>query len=273
LTKNKQKGMIIFVKNIAIIFIILNLLSCKIKKQEQNINEQLNVYNNNNENLDISNNVDNEPVILVEDKWDFGNYINNTEELYIKRMDEGFFDTVIEKEFVHPVSNYKLYYTGENTQGEGQYWIWDNNDKEVILKAYFRYGPMIKWHGEYLVEINCSAANIGGAYFYDYKRKLVSDHYSFYFYLDLDKDTVICFDDGCLIMYNIFTNGQMAVFEFDEVPYEYFDEESRTKLNISRKPTLGEVENGDYNIVKPDQDTLVINYDIRGSKGNFVYEY
>jgi hypothetical protein len=195
------------------------------------------------------------------ERWDFGLFINGTEELYNKAVNEGNYYFTIEMEFIHPASGYKLYYTGPMRQSEGQYWICKDGGKEIILESHFRYGPMIKWHGEYLAEINASSANINGAFFYDGRRNIVSEHYSFYLYVDVDHNTVITAHDGQLSMYNIFTNECIKEFEFDKILIEkVFLEEIGEEGYFYRHPLLGEILGGDIKIEKENKDGLKITY-------------
>jgi hypothetical protein len=186
--------------------------------------------------------------------------------------------TIIKKEFTHPVSSKKIYYKGASKKNDGQYYINNNGKKQIILESYFRYGPWIQWYGEYVAGIVVSSANIYSLYFYDLKNNKLSKEYSFIIYIDEDKNNVICAADGCLIMYNIFTNTLVKEFEFDEpLIYDHFDEELGEDLYYKQlygQNQLSHLDN--YDIKKPDEDTLIIRYNLSGTvelKGEFVYKY
>jgi hypothetical protein len=45
--------------------------------------------------------------------------------------------------FENKESNMKMYYTGNDYQGHGMFWIYKNSQKEIILETNIRYGPAI----------------------------------------------------------------------------------------------------------------------------------
>ncbi|MHC6203684.1 hypothetical protein ACYULU_10880 [Breznakiellaceae bacterium SP9] len=220
------------------------------------------------------------PFLFADDtNDDFGVFINGTEELYDNARQKGNYNVIIEKEFTHPISRKKIFYKGEPSHGKGQYYIYDGENKKIILERHFRYGPWIQWYGEYLAGIFVSSANIYSLCFYDLKNNTLSKEYSFILYIDEDHNSVICAEDGCLDMYNIFTNTLIKEFKFDSpLVWDHFDEELGIDLYYNQLFHQGELSHRDkYDIQKPDKDTLIIKYELLGRavelKGEFVYRY
>jgi hypothetical protein len=209
---------------------------------------------------------------------DFGIFLNGTEELYRNAIEERQdYLTVVEKEFTHPISGNKIYYTGPMEKSIGQYWLNTNGHKQIIVETHFRYGPMVKWYGEYIVELIASSANIPASYYFNFESNTLSTHYSWSLHIDTDFNNIIIIESGCLSMYNIKTNEKIKDFEFEKIQVDkYFDEQLNEELFAYRHPTDNELAvNGKYKIYKPNKETLIIEYHIKGTagyNGDYAYE-
>jgi hypothetical protein len=137
--------------------------------------------------------------------------------IYADEIDEGIFlndkynqldwgnswGETVEKVFVNRISANKIYYTGALFRGEGVFWVYKNNERVNILETSIRYGPMIKWHGEFIVEIFIPIGSpFRHSYFYDFRNNILSPSVNFSIYYDNDKDYIISLVDGGLDIYD-----------------------------------------------------------------------
>jgi hypothetical protein len=112
-------------------------------------------------------------------------------------------EEIVEKVFTNKISGNKIYYTGALYRGSGVFWTYDNNERINILETGVRYGPMIKWHGEFIVEIFIPTGSpFRHSHFYDFRDNMLSPRVDFPIYYDINRDYIISLVDGGLDLYD-----------------------------------------------------------------------
>lgn len=143
-------------------------------------------------------------------------------------------DEIIEKVFTNKISGEKIYYTGPD-RGEGDFWVYHNNKKAVILNEYVKYGPMIIWWGGNIAEIFLPTGSpFRHSYFYNFRNNRLSEAYGFTVYVDPDKEYAIEWRDGGLDVYDLKDDSLIKQYEFDgdiTTPYPYGDYDIIIKNN------------------------------------------
>jgi hypothetical protein len=126
-------------------------------------------------------------------------------------------DEIVEILFVNPISGNEIYYTGAYYRGEGIFWINSNGNKAEILKTYIRYGPMVKWHGNNIVEIYIPIGSpFRHSYFYDFRDDTLSPPVNFPIYYDIENDYIIAVRDGGLDLYDLKNIVIRKKYDFEE---------------------------------------------------------
>jgi hypothetical protein len=114
-----------------------------------------------------------------------------------------------------------LYFRGPIFGGFGEYWIFENNEKRIILEAFNESKPAITWHTEYLAEIHLLEftedikTQGGHSYFFDFRDNVISQRYYFPIYIDIKNNYVITLDGEGLNVYNIKTNELIKQYKQD----------------------------------------------------------
>jgi len=132
-------------------------------------------------------------------------------------------DETVEIIFVNPISRNEIYYTGAYYRGEGLFWINLHGNETEILRTYLRYGPMIKWHGENIVEIYIPTGSPNRhSYFYNYRYNILSSSINFPIYYDVANDIIIAIEHWGLDLYSIKNTDIIRTFNFEEsIPVLY----------------------------------------------------
>jgi hypothetical protein len=167
---------------------------------------------------------------------------------------------IVEIKFFNDISGKEIYYTGNDSRGNGIFWTKIHGDRVDIIETYIRYQPMIKWHGLYIVEIFIPTGSpFRHSYFYDFIHNKLSPRIDFPMYYDTDKDYIIVLLDGGLGIYD-FKNMQVAnIYKCKEVfDTLYFLVFAEYELKIMDNKLY-------FNFVI---DTRNVNL-----KGNYVFEY
>jgi hypothetical protein len=199
---------------------------------------------------------------IPDSEVDNGIYLNETEE---NATDERIPHFNIEKEFTNPHSRERIYYTGQarSRWREGQFWIKNNCEKKVILEAWVKYGPIIKWHGENIAEFFIPTGSpFRHSYFYNFRTGITSEPYDFPVYVDREKERLIIWAAGDIEVYDIVTDKLIHNYHFSDTvglsaphPYMY-------GLDYDIK-----IENNKITISYED------NYPDEAKKGSMIYDY
>ena len=149
-------------------------------------------------------------------------------------------DVYIEIKFVNPVSGFEIYYSGYAYMGEGNFWIMDNGEKNIILETYLRYGPEIVWHGENTAEILHRSAPPGySSSYFNFKNKRLSQTYHAPLYFDIDNNALLVWGKDDFELWDISDDTLIRTFSCKREsgmivlwPYidRYFEKESDNTL-------------------------------------------
>ena len=122
----------------------------------------------------------------------------------------------IEVRFSNVESGREIYYTGHDSFGNGVFWIKRNGIRINIIEGYIRYQPMIKWHGNDVVEIYIPTGSPSThSYFYNFKYDTVSQRIDFPVYYDINNNYVIAMVDNGLDLYDL-KNQKITKYRCEE---------------------------------------------------------
>ncbi|MDR0604045.1 MAG: hypothetical protein LBG80_07065 [Bacteroidales bacterium] len=122
-------------------------------------------------------------------------------------------DMTLEKLFVNKISDKKIYYIGAEYKGNGIFWIYTNEKKEIILETTIRYGPKIIWHGENVAEIIIPTSSpFTHSYYYDFEDNKISTRYDFPIYYDIENKIILVWGNIDFELYDIKTNEIMKIY-------------------------------------------------------------
>jgi len=124
------------------------------------------------------------------------------------------YDNVVDRLFINSLSEEEVYYTGEN-RGYGTFWIKNNDKKIIILEIYIVYGPMVKWHGEKIVEIvRPSGSPFRESYFYDFETDKISKEYEFPIYFDRANKVILIWGEHDFELYDLNNDELIREYNF-----------------------------------------------------------
>jgi hypothetical protein len=148
------------------------------------------------------------------------NYLTAQENGFLPNLDE-----IYEIKFENEIGN-AIYYTGPYIgigiqAGVGEYWIYENNIKKIVLEIFSERRPEILWHTEYLAEIVLQFAGEKGygdySCFFDFRDNVISQAYYFPMYVDIKNNYLITLGEEGLNVYNIKTNELIREYKQDGI--------------------------------------------------------
>jgi hypothetical protein len=119
--------------------------------------------------------------------------------------------SIVEKIFSN--NNKEIYFIGAEYRGNGIFWIYNNDIKEIILETNIRYGSVIYWHGENAAEIIIPTGSpFSHSYFYNFNENKISNSYEFPLYYDIDSNILLVWGNYDFELYDILNNELIKIY-------------------------------------------------------------